>query len=213
METITLSLNNLSIVLEKGFYFNEKEDMKDIKTNVNYKFETLGVNFSCELYVNNEGELGITTINGKEPETCEFFYSIKEFGNADISGLYYYLATNHGFLPSIEYVNNIYVHSEKSNYCDFAYDQESLYFLDMTPTSVKVLEGIEDKFYDIVKRVLIKDIILVELDFVNKKAYLSVFTNEESFCIKLGFFYQETIDQIINLRNQINLSILKNKAA
>ncbi len=213
MKTITLSLNNLSIVLERGFYFNKKGDTKNISKNVNYKFETPGVDFSCELYLDSEYELGITTINGEQPENCECFYTIEEFGNADISGLYYYLAINYGFLPSIEGVNNIFVHSERSNYCDFAYDNESLYFLDMTQNAAKVLEGIEDKFYDIVKRVLIKDIILVELDFVEKKAYLSVFTNEENFYIKLGFFYQETIDQIINLRNQINLSILKNRTA
>ena len=65
MKKVKLSLVDLSSVIEDRT-FKENNKIKNIKENVNYVFKDEGINFSCELNLDSNGELGITKINGLE---------------------------------------------------------------------------------------------------------------------------------------------------
>lgn len=217
MRTIIVDVDNLESIIEKGYYLNKKYEHKKIKKNVNYKLETQGINFSCELYVDSEGELGITTINGKTPDDCECFYTIEGLGDNEVAGLYGYLAINYGFLSSRNQFEIIFSDTIKSlknsDFCDLCYDEDTLYFADMTEQATIIYKDYDNESFDRVVTLSFKDIIQVTLDFINEKAYFSVSSKEDTFTVKIGYIEDETIEQLINLRNQINLSILKNKAA
>lgn len=218
MKTITLSLIELGSVLEDGVYTNKRNETKKIRQNVNYKFETPGIDFSCQLYVDSDYELGITTINGINPENCECFYTLEGFDKyKELKGLYGYLAINYGFIPSSNILDSINCDIIKSKnikkYYNFEYDRDTLYFLDYSEVASKLFsEFFEQGIFDKTITVNFKDILKIDLDIFESICYLSVFTKEDFFQVKI-FVLDDKFEALVELKNLINSSILMNKVA
>lgn len=218
MKTINLSLVQLSFALEKRTYTNKKNETKKIKPNINYKFETPGINFACELYVDSEGELGITTINGVNPADSECFYTLEGFNKyEELKGLYGYLAVNYGFIPSSNILDSIAFDTIKSNqngsFSDLQYDCDTLYFLDYSKIASGLFSNYWDQYiFDKTIVVSFKDILKIDLDVFGNTCYLSIFTKEDIFKVKISIS-DDKFEALVELKNVINSSILQHKAA
>lgn len=167
MRTIELEVYDLTFILECGYYFNKKGKRTQLLKNVEYFLHSEGIEFSCRLYVDDAGELGITEINGKKPEDFECFYTLEWSEDYEVPNLFIKLMNNYGFLPSHTPIEEQCLAGQPviklgdKSYREAVILGNNIYLLNISKNAVNLLNKIDysdEHFYDIIEKIAKSDI-------------------------------------------------------
>jgi len=228
MKTIELKLTELDNVLETRTYNTENGETKDILEDIIYEFESEGVDFTCKLQIDENGELYFSEINNKEISDSEFsMYSLEGTDFRKRRSLYLNLLRNYGFLPSYrpfetrnDYLfigpTDISLLTEELtiDYIGFLCSDKSIYLLNMSQGAEEEQlneEYIDEPYYDNVKRIFLNDILGIDI-IVSESLKLLIYT--KSGLIQLTEDSLHYIDELTSLygiiKQHIHIKSLKN---
>ncbi len=214
MKEIILSLDHLGLAIEDKGFINEENKFEYLYTNICYKFKKEGVNFSCELYIDNNELIHVTKINGEESEGSVLTIDTKS--GADIKNAYNFFAIFYNFLPTsnlLEIFSTASIEINEIKYECLCIEKERLYFLGLSEKSTKDIEDFDFPYYDNVKIIPISDITYISLDYHEISHYLCIATKDNVCNVHSKYLYEEQAEDLITLKNKINISLINNRAA
>lgn len=222
MKTINVDLLNLDLVWRELKYYNKKGDLVKIKKNVNYHFSSNFIDFNCDLYLDDSGELGITKINGLTPEDCECFITTEFMWEDDPYSLISYLLTNYNLCisPDPDMFHSletkvVKLYSKDGEECfaeQIFIDKENIYFITTSDMlSSKLQEDFEeywDLLLDVCKTIPLSNIKEIEHDKCSTNDYLTIYYKDGTF---MKFDDNDFLDKDfliefkIDLKSKINM--------
>jgi hypothetical protein len=221
MRNINVDLLNLDLVWRNLKYYNKKYNLVKIKKNVNYIFSNEFIDFNCELYLDDSGELGITKINGISPKDCECFLTNEFMFKSERYALISYLLKNYNLCisPDLDLFHcletkTVQLYSKDGNSCyaeKIFIDNENLYFIGTSSGLEKKLqskfEEYWDLFLDTCKVVPLSNIKEIEHDKGSSQDYLTIYCkNGEIFKFNDNDFLDKDylIEFKIDLKSKLN---------
>lgn len=194
MRVIKLEVSELGQILESKTYLNKKGEERKILTNVEYFLQSKGIKFSCRLYVDTSGELGITEINGKKPKGYECHYCLEWIFPNEVKNLFLSLMEDHGFVPSYRPIEEYFIGGcptieyKGKKYSEIAITKTDIFLINLSKNGDKLLDKIgfmDEHFYDIVKKIKKADIEFSDFSIWDNTGVAMIKTKEG--LLKIGF--------------------------
>jgi len=186
-----LDIANLGYMLEHGKYINEGK-VYSIEEGKKYFLQTEGVDFNCQVILDEDGDISISEINGEKPNGYEYFYSVGLEDSFSTEEVIKDLATEYKYVASLEdsdmllYLpeNNIsYNGSLYEGGIMLGYEKMLLCHESNDHYTARAKLGIEEESYDIVEEVYFEDILDIDFSTIKDKILLDIFTKRGTISI------------------------------
>lgn len=214
MEPIILSLDHLGLAIEDKGLVNENNEFKLLEINQHYVYFKEGVHFSCELYIDDKDIIHVVEINNEKAEGTVLTIDTKS--ESDIKNAYNFFAIFYNFLPTasfLEIFSTASIEINETKYECLSIEKDRLYFLGLSIKSQKDIEDYDIPYYDNVKIIPISDITYISLDYHEISHYLCIATKDNVCNVHSKYLYEEQAEDLITLKNKINISLINNRAA